>query len=232
MLLQFIQKPAFKKALMLLAPIVLWAALVKNFFVQTDTYVYSYWIKYFFDGLFHGEFPLWDPFRSWGSQDIFDMRFIGEYNPFLYIAFFLDLIGLSFSSAFSVYLVIYFFVGCLGFYLLAKQFLNDERLAYLAYVLFVFSCIGVTMFTQLVIVLVMFPVLWFFYFLISFIKTAEIKYLPGITFTSMLIVTTYIPYFFLSFFLPLFFFFLSFGFITSALSPRRLRGDKGRKPVL
>ncbi|MEW5894768.1 MAG: hypothetical protein AB1650_03255 [Candidatus Omnitrophota bacterium] len=176
-----------------------WPALTGKIFVGgKDNPQYAHWILYFFDNLQQGVFPLWNPFHSWGCIDNLDMRFMGEYNPFLYIIPFLRLSGFSDYNAFLTYMIAYFWMGGIGFYLLTYCIFKKKYIAFSAYSFFLFSGYGIHFLKyQLIDLLITVPIIWFFYFLISFVETPRKKHLLGITITLMLTATTYIPFPFL-----------------------------------
>ncbi|MCK5633329.1 YfhO family protein, partial [bacterium] len=105
------------------------------------------------------------------------------------------------------YLVSYFFLGLFGFYILVKIVIKDELLAAVAYVLLLFSGVGTTLFNQINILLIFVPAVWFFCFLLKFFQTYQKKYFIGMTGSVMLVMTSYIPLYFLTLFLGFSFFY-------------------------
>ena len=125
-------------------PIVLWFFIFGSYFLGQPCMTrhgmdYYHIIKYFMDNLIHGSFPLWDPFRSWGSPDAFDNRFIGEYNPFLWLYVIFSKMGIPLYLSFIYYAMLYYLVGVIGFYFLAKRIFQDKNLAWISFVLLLFS---------------------------------------------------------------------------------------------
>jgi len=198
-------KQFFKEILILILPFLVWLFLRRGFltgefFLLGDNQQYYYWTTYYLDNIVRGVYPLWNPFFAWGSIDNFDMRSIGEFNPFLYFIPLFNHLGIPLYFSFIIYMFIYYFVGLVGFFLLVRRLLNI-RLAYLAFVLLMFSSLGVAIFQQLQILLLYVPAMWFFFFFVGFAQTTQKKYLLGMTFSLMLIATTYLPFYFMTIFL-------------------------------
>jgi len=159
---------------------------------------YYHIIKHYMDNLSRGVFPMWDPFYSWGRLDNIDLRFIGEFNPFLWVYAALSHTSLSPMSSFAVYSTSYYFLGLFGFYLLAKKFLGRVDLAVISFTLLLFSSLTFTIFNNYCILLLFVPSVWFFYFLAVFMGSPEKKYLLGLTFSLMIVTTTYMPFYFVT----------------------------------
>ncbi len=198
-----------------LPPVFLWLFLFKNFFLGhlkliVDAHICFIYTNHYFNHLLRGVFPLWNPFNVWGRADDFGMRMIGEFNPFLYLIAVLRVMGVSFNNAYSLYLISYFFVGVLGFYLLSQRLFKRKIISYVAMLLFMFSNVSGLLFNDLLIVLILIPSIWFFYFLVSFTQEQKVHYFLGVVFSLMIIVTTYIPFHFLTVFLV---FFICFSII-------------------
>lgn len=206
----FKKQSSFVIPLAIIIPFLVWITIFKNFNIHGDTYNYYHWIKYYLDGIAQGEYPMWNPFYAWGSQDDFDMRFMGEFNPLLYIPLVLNFLGIPFNIAFGIYFVFYYFVGLLGFYSLASIIFNSKKMGYLAYLLLLFSCMGIIIFGQLQIILIFVPGVWLYYFLIQLIRTGLTKYLLACTFSVMILEITYMPFHFLVIFIS-----SLFGFVLS-----------------
>ena len=168
--------------------------------ITYDAVPYYEHIKFFIDQITQGILPLWDPTRDGGVPNEFFLRRFGEFNPFLWIIVILHKAGLSYIQSYLGFLAIYYLVGLVGFYVLAKEFLKDSRLAMVAYLLFLFSSFGTTLFKSFMVLLFV-PMVWFFYFLWMFTQRPQRWSLLGIVFTLMLIVTTYVPFYFLTIFL-------------------------------
>lgn len=191
-----------KEFLWLIPPFLLWMFLFRGFFagqlaLDGDGPSYFYRIQYHLDSMRQGVYPLWNPFYAWGSRDNFDMRFLGEFNPFLFLPILFHAAGLAIYPSYALYLALYYFVGCAGFYLLAKEILRERSWAFLAYLLVMFSSLAPALFTEHVIDLLFVPIVWFFYFLLRFGRDPGPQPLLGLTFALMVIATTYLPFYFL-----------------------------------
>jgi len=189
--------------LCLLLPFALWAfvfrdAILGRIVFHGDNIQYSHWVLYFFDNLQQGVFPVWNPFHSWGCIDNLDMRFIGEYNPFLYLIPLLRSLGVSGHAAFTAFMISCFWIGAVGLYTLVYRLFKNPYIACVAYSLLLFSGYGIQFFIfQITDVLITAPLVWFFYFLFSLTRNPRKKYLLGLTLTVMLAETTYIPFLFI-----------------------------------
>jgi hypothetical protein len=194
------------EAFLLLFPFAIWLWIHRGFWqgkfsFAGDNVQYFYWLTYHLDNFLRGVYPLWNPFHSWGSIDNFDIRFLGEFNPFYGVILLLRALGMSSALAFVTFSGLYFFVGCLGFFFLARRLTKDNVSAFLAYVLLMFSFFGTTFFTQLCLGLVLVPATWLFLNLLGFYDAQtdreRKKYFLGATFFGMLLLTTYMPFFIL-----------------------------------
>jgi len=209
----------FKIPILMLAFFALWVCLFYLFIFKKiglfpDGYSYFHWIKFYFDSIASGVYPLWHPFRAWGMPVGYKIRFIGEFNPFLWLPFSLYMAGIKYSTAYFIYAVSYYFLGLVGFYLLSKRFFQDTFLAFCAFLLLMFSSSGIPVFFNYCEVVLNVPSIWFFYFLYSFFQTFEKRFFLGLTFCLMIIMITYMPFYFLTIFLV-----MALGF--SCLYPRK-----------
>jgi len=183
-----------------LAPFALWSYIFRGFisrkiFINVDTLQIYGFTKYYINNLLNGVFPLWQPFMWFGKP--FNAHFInGLYNPLIYLIAILQKCGINYYDAFLVYLNIYFFIGLLGAYFLAKELFGDKHFAVLAYVSILFSGLGILLYTQLSIVMLFFPSCWFFYFLIRFSKNFQKGEYLGIVFSLMVIINSNYPFYF------------------------------------
>jgi hypothetical protein len=198
----------------LLIPFVLWLYCFRQFYtghlsLEADAISYAYHIGFYTDNLSNGIIPLWDPTWYSGAPYHFFLRRIGEVNPLLLINVFLKWCGLSSALAYLVYLSIYYFLAGWALYLITRFILVDRFYAFTAYVLFLFSSWGSEIFYNYIIIIFV-PIIWFFYFLLSFSRNPKKGYFLGICFCLGLIVTTYIPFFFLAIFTIFLFLFLLF----------------------
>ncbi|MFA5087880.1 MAG: hypothetical protein WC552_02460 [Candidatus Omnitrophota bacterium] len=206
-------KKYFPALLQFAFPFLAWAYAFKEFFlkkatIDLDTFTIYAISKYFFVNLRHG-FPDWNPYSLWGMGHL---RQMGEFNPLFYIIPLFDLLGLDFYQSFICMMILCFFAGALGFYLLAKIILNDKNASYLAFLLFLFSSLGLLMFIQVTYVLIFVPAIWFFYFLLIFFRDYKRSQFVFLTFSLMVIMATYIPFYFITTLLVLMPFFIIFYF--------------------
>lgn len=187
-------------------PFVIWVILFRSFFfkdavIGDDTFATYTYMKYFIDSLREGVYPLWNPFTLWGSPADVHLRQLGEFNPYVIFMLFFYRLGAGFYSVFLGTMVGYFFFGAIGFYLLSKEVLKDQGFAYLAFLFLLFSSVGFAVFNQINMILLYVPVVWFFYFLFRLSKTWEKRFCFGLTFCLTMILTTYLPFYFLTVFL-------------------------------
>ncbi len=180
----------------------LWCYLFRGFLLErlalvSDAIPYYGHTKFFIDNISRGIYPLWDPVRNFGVPNEFFLRRIGDFNPFYFLIILFTKMGLAYNYAYLAFLATYFFVGMVGFYNLALSIFNDKRIAFFSYVLILFSSLGTRLFASYII-LIFVPMVWFFFFLVSFSKEPKEYKLLGMTLSLMLIVTTYIPFYFLT----------------------------------
>ena len=181
-----------KENFFLILPFMIWSFCFRKFYpgvlvLEEDSIEYFDRIKYYFDNLIRGVYPLWDPFFGWGRPDILNVRMFDEFNPFIYLILLLNRIGISFSLAFFIFMITYFLFGLLGFYLLSKRIFQERRLAYLSLLLLMFSSLGATFFNSGAIILLFVPVTWFFYFFVAFTQTLRKEHFLGAVFACMII---------------------------------------------
>jgi len=112
-------------------------------------------------------------------------------------------------SSYLIFLAFYYFLGMTGFYFLAKRIFRNTPMAFAAYLLLMFSSLGTRLFDSFIIGIFV-PGAWFFYFLTAFTEKPGKRFMLGITFTLMIIVTTYVPFYFVTIFLI---FLMCFGVI-------------------
>lgn len=165
--------------------------------VNLDTNTIYGVAKYYFNNLLNGVVPLWDPFVGLG-RPFYALPICNLFNPVTQLMPLLKLAGLNYNAAFIAYIVVYFFVGCMGFYFLAREILKDRFLAYLAYIAFMFSSLGVSMFTQLTFIEILVPVIWFFYFLMAFVRAPTAGHCMGMAVAVMISLSAYLPFYFLT----------------------------------
>ena len=199
-------------ALAFLAPCVLWLFLMRDFVlgripVNMDTNTIYGVTKFYFNNVLNGVVPLWEPFISLG-RPFYAISICNLFNPVTQIVPLLKLAGINYANAFVIYMVVYFFIGCIGFYLLAKEILKDRYMAYLAYVALMFSSLGASMFTQLTFLEIVVPAIWFFFFLLRFAGQRTQGNFLGMMFTVMVLISSYLPFYFMTVFLCFLFVFV------------------------
>ncbi len=178
-------------------PFLLWLIVFRDFFlhhntINLDTFLTYALAKFFINNILNGIFPLWDPFVYLGTP-FYAASILGFLNPLIYLVAILVKLGLNYYDAYLVYLTLSFFLGCVGFYFLSKVLLKDKFLAYLSFLSILFSGVGGSLFTQANMLLMFVPAVWFFYFLIRFTEDFRPGALLGLTFSAMIVMTSYIP---------------------------------------
>jgi len=203
--------------LALIIPIIAWVFLnriwVGRFFLGSDNSCYFYWSIYHFKNILKGVYPLWNPYKSWGSLDYLDTQDIGICNPLTMVTPILLFFGVKAYWAFAAYVFIFWTTGFLGFFFLLNRLYNDPRISWFGTSLLMFSSGLAVFFSWEVLVLFIFaPLGWFFGFLIGFVRASDDRALKknmfGLCFSSMCIAHLYIPLYFLTLF---------FTFICSVL---------------
>lgn len=184
---------------MLLWPICLWLSLFLPFLSgqivlnkdSTSNYAFA---KYFWNNVLNGVWPLWEPFVNFGRPFIAVTS--GFLNPISSLIPIQVVFGADYYHAYLVYLAIYFITGCLGFYLLVKEIYKEEFIAFIAYILIMFSGFGPMLFNQVNILLLFVPAVWFFYCLMRFLTNPSKAALHGTVFWGMMIAVSYMPFYF------------------------------------
>jgi hypothetical protein len=154
-----------------------------------------YW--FYTDNFSRGVFPLWDPSWYGGAPYHFFLRRIGDVNPFLLLIVLLKWFGVSSAASYVAFIAAYYFLAGSAFYLITRIILQGRFYAFTAYVLLLFSSWGSEIFYNYIIIIFV-PIIWFFYFLLCFARSAQRGHFLGMCFCVGLIVTTYIPFFFLT----------------------------------
>ena len=206
-------RQAFGRSAYFILPIAVWLFLFKDFFsgqavISNENFSQYSILKFYLDNLTHGVYPLWNPFILWGTPDLINLINLGPFNPVWLLTFFLNKAGMHFYQAYLGTIVFYFFFGLWGFYLLAKKVLGNSLSAYAAWVMMMFSSLCMPMFTQLMMILLFVPAVWFFYFFLSFSQFWHKKYFLGAMFCLAMIVSTYLPFYFLTIFLAVLIFYV------------------------
>ncbi|MBF0571894.1 MAG: hypothetical protein HQL12_08515 [Candidatus Omnitrophica bacterium] len=200
--------------LFLFVPFILWVFCFRHFFtghlhLEADAISYADHINFYTDNLSKGVFPLWDPRWYNGAPNDFFLRRIGDVNPLYFIIMLLKWIGCSSANAYLVFLGIYYFLAGWAFYLITRFLLADRFFAFTAYTLFLFSSWGSQIFYNYIIIIFV-PIIWFFYFLLCFQRNPQKGCFLGMCLCAGLVVTTYIPFFFLTILTIFSFFYIIF----------------------
>ena len=132
-----------------------------------------------------------------GRPNHFFLRRIGDVNPLLFLMIVLKWLGVPSAVAYLIFLGMYYFLAMWAFYLIARFLFKDRFFAFIAYILLLFSSWGSEIFYNYIIIIFV-PIIWFFYFLLCFSKAPQKGYFLGMCLCVGLIVTTYIPFFFLT----------------------------------
>src|SRR5262245_7691988 len=93
--------------------------------LTADTFTNYSIIKYYFNNLLNGAFPLLDPYIYLGRPFMYSGS-SGALNPFAYIIPVLVWAKFNFLQAYLVFTSGYYFLGVVGFYLLVKKILNSR----------------------------------------------------------------------------------------------------------
>jgi len=193
------------RAFAFLTPCVVWLFLMRDFVlghipVNMDTNTIYGVAKYYFNNVLNGVVPLWEPFVSLG-RPFYAIAICNLFNPVTLLVPLLKLAGINYAHAFVGYMVAYFFIGCMGFYFLSLEVFKDRTMAYLAYIGLMFSSLGASMFTQFTFLEIVVPAIWFFYFLLRFARQQTPGHFLGLTFTMMILISSYLPFYFMTVFL-------------------------------
>ncbi len=179
----------------------IWLALFKDFiFIHVNFYKDSYtnfcYFKYFFNSLFDGHIPLWDPYLFLG-RPFLSLGLAGMLNPVALLVFALHFLGLNYVQLYVIYLIVCFFFGILGSFLLGRIILKHDSYALIFVWLVTFSGFGCMLFREIYITLLFITAVWFFVFFLKFFSTFTLKDFWGMIFTLMLAETTYYPFYFI-----------------------------------
>lgn len=192
----------------LLMAFALWIFLFKEFLfkhitINADTFSQYSIVKFYLNNLMNGVYPLWNPFLYLGQPFVYTFT-AGVFNPLIYVAVLCLKCGLDYYTAYLVYLGLYYFVGLLGMYFLSREIFKDKTLAYICFLFVLFSGMGPMVFNQINILLIFVPAVWFFYFLIKFLSLYSRRHLCAATYCLMLIMNSYVPFYFATLILILF----------------------------
>ncbi len=196
-------KPFFiKTGFSLLLPFLLWIYFFRNFLsgqivINVDTLAHYSNVKYYLNNLLNGVMPMWEPFVFLGRPFVAIVS-AGLLNPLIYLVAILKMLGVNFYNAYLIYIAVFYFIGLLGFYLLAKKIFKNKLYAWIGYVLLLFSGMGGMAFNQMYALLLFTPSVWFFYFFVRFTASYKKSDFWGMTFSLLLISGSYYPFYFLT----------------------------------
>jgi len=173
-----------------------WGFLSSGLYLVGDASSFYEHFHFFIEVIRTGVYPLWEPTRNMGVPIELFARRIGSYNPFIYIILLFRSLGMLQQTSYFIFLTFYHFLGLVGFYLVAKAITNNKITAFCAYLLLMFSTFSALLFNSFII-LIFVPIIWFFYFLLSFLRQGQQFFFFGMTFCLMLLASTYIPFYFL-----------------------------------
>lgn len=175
----------------------LWGYLTGQYLPQGDAAPYFGHINYYTYQLSRGVYPMWDPSRDLGVPNEFYLRRIGSFNPFYWLIVLMIKIGVNFDTAHAMFLGLYYVIGAFGFYELSRIMWEKKGIAFIAYLLFLFSSLSTLLFSSFIILIIT-PIIWFYYFFLSFARCPSRRDLLGMVFAVMLLACTYVPFYFLS----------------------------------
>lgn len=180
----------------------IWLFCFRKFFAwdvafSSDAVSYFEHTQYYLESLLQGSFPMWDHTWNSGAPNDFFLIRIGFANPFFLIPLALKAMGIPILAAYVTFLVSYFFIGMIGFYLLLRELLQHRQAALVGFFLLLSSSLG-TRIIDSYMLLITIPLIWFFFFVVKFFKTYSRCAFWGILFTAMLLMTTYIPFFYVT----------------------------------
>lgn len=204
----------------IIAAFLLWIFAFRDFFfhanrINLETIASYSWTKFFMNNILNGVFPMWNPYLYLGTSPVPGYVMLGFLNPLVYLVGLLVKLGASYYDAYLIYLALLYFLGCLGFYFLSKVIFKDDDLAFLSYLLFLFSGAGAIIFATTNMLLMFIPGVWFLYFLVRFFEGFKTGDLMGATYSTMVMMTSYLPFHFATVF-------LLFATLWGCLYPRQL----------
>lgn len=181
--------------------------------MTSDAVAYYEHNTFFIEQIVRGVYPLWEPGRDNGVPIELYLRRIGSYNPFILMPLLFRAVGVEKLQSYLLFIVIYYFLGMVGFYKLAKVIFNDRLTAFFSYLILMFSSLGTRLFDSYILFTII-PLIWFFYFLVDFGKQPQKHSFFGLIFTLMILFTTYVPFFFINIFITFLLMFCVFYFTS------------------
>jgi len=214
----YIKNKFFSKEipLLMMASFLLWVFCFRGFLtgklaIVSDAISYYDHIKFFIDNIAQGSFPSWDPHWNCGVPNEFFLRRFGSFNPAFMLIVIFRKIGINYFYSYFSFLSFYYFLGMIGFYKLTKLIFKKSVFAFASFLLLMFSSLGTRLFDSYILFFFV-PIVWFFFFLFSFSLNPRKYSFLGMIFSAMIIVTTYIPFFFFNIFVTFLLCFIPFYF--------------------
>lgn len=167
--------------------------------VNIDSYSTYGTFKYFFNNLFNGVIPLWEPYVYLGRPHI-HLAVTGVLNILIFPIYLLHFVGINYYHLYLIYLTSYLLLGIFGFFQLNKIILHNDSYALIAVCFLMFSGLPVMIFNQVFILLLFVPALWFFIFFLKFLNKLKIKQFWGMICCLMILAFSYIPFYFICLF--------------------------------
>jgi len=164
--------------------------------LESDAQAYAEHFYYWIENMARGVFPIWEPDRNAGIPVEFFLRRIGAYNPLYFGLLILRKFHMPFIYAYLIFLTSYFFLGMIGFLQTLRKVIKDDFASYVAFLLLLFSSLSTRVFDSYIIFICV-PMVWFFYYLLSFKEKPSRYAFLGIILTLMILLITYIPLYFM-----------------------------------
>jgi len=147
------------------------------------------------DTFLRGIFPVWTNGYFGMPNDFFLLR-LGAFNPFYLFMLALRVTGIPFLFVYLWSLAGYYFLGCYGFYRLCERLTGHRPASFAGFLLLYFSSLGTRIFDSFII-LIFVPLMWFVFFLADFYRKPSRLNFLGMVFSAMILMSTYIPFYFL-----------------------------------
>ncbi|MFP4472604.1 MAG: hypothetical protein ACLFPX_01865 [Candidatus Omnitrophota bacterium] len=159
-----------------------------------DAISYFQSIKFLTDELMRFRLPLWNSMEYFGMPNSFFLLRISGWNPFYVIIVIMRWAGVPYLSAYLWFMAGYYFLGCLGFYVICRTTLHSRLAAFTGFLLLYFSALGTRIFDSYFI-LITTPLLWFAAFALLFFRNFNRRSFAGMIFALLLLLTTYVPFY-------------------------------------
>lgn len=187
---------------LIVSPFLIWCFFFRDFLngnisVNGDTFTHYVSFQYFFRHLFEGIIPLWEPY-IYGGRLFLELFIAGFYNPLIFLAAIFWKLGFSLYQSYLLFYAFYFWLGACGFALICRRIFDSPLSGFVGYVFILFSGVGMWIFTQVYTLILFVPAVWFFVFFLEFIHNKRKPAFLGLVFCTMLIMTSYYPFYFLT----------------------------------